>query len=202
MVRHAEMPSALVTDIATDPNGRVLQIATGRPSVIYVIVPVDGTLRLATGTVFDFYQFEQPLSDRMTDTEWRQRIGVWMSEEGTYNWKAVVEKPWWTASYRVWSRTAITRTDEKRRGWLLAAAGLAAVMAAALTLAYQSRMLLPLWIRWESAHICGETAAEPDEILLRGRRATVCSGRRCGLAVRARHPRSGCPLVRHRPRRG
>ncbi len=96
-----EMPSALVTDIATDPNGRVLQIATGRPSVIYVIVPVDGTLRLATGTVFDFYQFEQPLSDRMTDTEWRQRIGVWMSEEGTYNWKAVVEKPWWTASYRV-----------------------------------------------------------------------------------------------------
>ncbi len=110
------MPSALVTDIATDPNGRVLQIATGRPSVIYVIVPVDGTLRLATGTVFDFYQFEQPLSDRMTDTEWRQRIGVWMSEEGTYNWKAVVEKPWWTASYRVWSRTAITRTDEKTQG--------------------------------------------------------------------------------------
>lgn len=96
-----EMPSALVTDIATDPNGRVLQIATGRPSVIYVIVPVDGTLRLASGTVFDFYQFEQPLSDRMTDTEWRQRIGVWMSEEGTYNWNAVVEKPWWTASYRV-----------------------------------------------------------------------------------------------------
>ena len=69
---------------------------------------------------------------------------------------------------------------KKRRGWLLAAAGLAAVMAAALTLAYQGRMLLPLWIRWESAHICGETAAEPDEILLRGRRATVCKG---GAAV-------------------
>ena len=69
---------------------------------------------------------------------------------------------------------------KKRRGWLLTAAGLAAVMAAALTLAYQSRMLLPLWIRWESAHICGETAAEPDEILLRGRRATVCKG---GAAV-------------------
>ena len=32
---------------------------------------------------------------------------------------------------------------KKRRGWLLTAAGLAAVMAAALTLAYQSRMLLP-----------------------------------------------------------
>ena len=69
---------------------------------------------------------------------------------------------------------------KKRRGWLLTAAGLAAVMAAALMLAYQSRMLLPLWIRWESAHICGETAAEPDEILLRGRRATVCKG---GAAV-------------------
>lgn len=69
---------------------------------------------------------------------------------------------------------------KKRRGWMLAAAGIAMLMTAALTLAYQSRMLLPLWIRWESARICGETAAEPDEILLRGRRTTVYKG---GAAV-------------------
>ena len=96
-----EIPASLVTDIATDPNGTVLQAANGRPAQIYVIVPVDGALRIASGVVYNFYQFRQPLSARLTDTEWRQRIGVWMSEEGTYNWKAVVEKPWWTASYRV-----------------------------------------------------------------------------------------------------
>lgn len=96
-----EIPSSLVTDIATDPNGRVLQIATGRPGRIYVIVPVDGQLRLASGMVFDFYQFEQPISDRLTDTEWRQMIGQWADPEGIYNWDSDVEKPWWTQSYWV-----------------------------------------------------------------------------------------------------
>ena len=60
-----EIPASLVTDIATDPNGRVLQIANGRPAEILVVVPVDGTLRVASGVVYDFYQFEQPLSQRI-----------------------------------------------------------------------------------------------------------------------------------------
>lgn len=96
-----EMPSALVTDIATDPNGRVLQIATGRPSVIYVIVPVDGTLRIASGVVYNFYQFRQPLSARLTDSEWRQMIGEWMSPDGRFHQDETPEKPWWTQSYWV-----------------------------------------------------------------------------------------------------
>ena len=98
-----EIPSALVTDIATDPNGTVLQIATGRPARIYVVVPVDGTLRLASGLVYDFYQFEYPMSERLTDSTWRQMIGVWAKEDGTYNWDAQVAKPWWTESY--WSKS-------------------------------------------------------------------------------------------------
>lgn len=94
-----EIPAALVTDIATDPNGSVLQIATGRPAEVVVVVPVDGQLRLASGVVFDFYQFEQPMSNRLTDTQWRQMIGQWMNDDGTYNWDSQVEKPWWTQSY-------------------------------------------------------------------------------------------------------
>ena len=27
-------------------------------------------------------------------------IGEWVTEDGTYNWNAQVEKPWWTESYR------------------------------------------------------------------------------------------------------
>lgn len=94
-----EIPASLVTDIATDPNGRVLQIANGRPAEILVVVPVDGTLRVASGVVYDFYQFEQPLSQRLTDTTWRQLIGEWITEDGSYNWDAQVEKPWWTTGY-------------------------------------------------------------------------------------------------------
>jgi len=95
-----EIPAALVTDIATDPNGSVLQIATGQPAEILVIVPVDGQLRLASGSVYDFYQFQQPISDRLTDAEWRQKIGQWADAYGNYNWDSHVEKPWWTQSYR------------------------------------------------------------------------------------------------------
>lgn len=96
-----EMPAPVVTDIATDPNGTVLQIATGRPANIYVIVPVDGTLRIASGVAYDFYQFEQPMSNRLTDSEWRQMIGVWQNEDGTHTSGNRMEKPWWTQSY--WS---------------------------------------------------------------------------------------------------
>ena len=96
-----EIPASLVTDIATDPNGTVLQAANGRPAQIYVIVPVDGTLRIASGVVYNFYQFRQPLSARLTDTEWRQMIGEWMSPDGRFHQDETPEKPGWTQSYWV-----------------------------------------------------------------------------------------------------
>ena len=96
-----EIPASLVTDLATDPNGMVLQAANGRPAQIYVIVPVDGTLRIASGVVYNFYQFRQPLSARLTDTEWRQMIGEWMSPDGRFHQDETPEKPWWTQSYWV-----------------------------------------------------------------------------------------------------
>ena len=101
-----QFPASLVTDIATDPNGRVLQVATGRPADILVIVPVDGQLRIASGVIYDFYQFEQPIGERLTDTEWRQMIGQEIGEDGMYTWMYnydnPIEKPWWTESY--WSQ--------------------------------------------------------------------------------------------------
>ena len=95
-----EIPSSLVTDIATDPNGTVLQVANGRPAKVVVVVPVDGTLRLASGAVYDFYQFTQPMSQRLTDTQWRQMIGQWSADGGySYGQETQVPKPQWTLSY-------------------------------------------------------------------------------------------------------
>ena len=80
-----EFPAAIITDIATDPNGRVLEIGTGGVSTIYVVFPIDGELHIASGSVYSFYQFEQPLSDRLTDTQWRQMMGIQQSAGGGYN---------------------------------------------------------------------------------------------------------------------
>lgn len=93
----AECPAAVVTDIATDPNGSVLQVGTGILSKIYVVFPIDGELHIAVGVVSSFYQFEQPMASRLTDSEWRSMLGI-----GTYqdaNSTAMPEKPAWTKSF-------------------------------------------------------------------------------------------------------
>ena len=96
-----EIPASLVTDIATDPNGTVLQIGNAKPAEILVVVPIEGKLRLASGVVYNFYQFEQPIGERLTDTEWREKTGEWAGEDGWFHRDETLEKPWWTESY--WS---------------------------------------------------------------------------------------------------
>lgn len=95
-----EFPAALVVDIATDPNGAVLEEAIGGISEIYVVVPVDGKLRLAKGGVFTYYQFVQPLSERLTDSKWRQMIGMEVTEDMEYQRDESITQPEWTQSYR------------------------------------------------------------------------------------------------------
>ena len=97
-----EFPAAVITDVATDPNGSCLELGTGTANVIIVIVEVDGVKKLAYGTVYSFYQFEQPLSDRMTDTQWRQLLGIEMRDDGTYNYQreGIPPQEDWTKSYR------------------------------------------------------------------------------------------------------
>ena len=95
-----ECPAALVVDIATNPDGQILEAATGSPSVIYVIVSVDGKMKIAKGSVYSFYQFTWPLDDRLTDSKWHQMMGIQPDEEGYFNRDTSIEKPEWTDSYR------------------------------------------------------------------------------------------------------
>jgi len=69
-----ENPSALVADVATDPNGAVLEEATGMVWSIYVVVPVDGELRIARGGVYSYYEFPRPMNDRLTDPKWQEML--------------------------------------------------------------------------------------------------------------------------------
>jgi hypothetical protein len=52
----------------------VLEAAVGDLSRIYVAVPLEGTLQIAQGGVFTYYEFTQPRSDRLTDQAWRDRL--------------------------------------------------------------------------------------------------------------------------------
>ena len=99
-VNSQEYPAAIAVDIATDPNGTVLEAATGNPSEIYVVVKVDGKLKIATGSVYSFYQFPWPLENRLTDSAWRQMMGLQADENGYYHYDNPVQKPEWTGSYR------------------------------------------------------------------------------------------------------
>lgn len=69
-----ENPAALIADVATDPNGNVLQEATGRIFDIYAIVPVGDTLRIAKGGVYSHYEFHWPLNDRLSDKKWHKML--------------------------------------------------------------------------------------------------------------------------------
>ena len=95
-----ECPAALVADIATNPNGTVLEVGTGSPSLIRVIVKVDGKLKIAQGSVYSFYQFTWPMEDRLTDSKWHQMIGIKPNENGNYEVDERITKPEWTESYR------------------------------------------------------------------------------------------------------
>ena len=95
-----EFPAALVVDIATDPNGAILEEAIGGVSRISVVVPIDGKLRLAVGGTFSYYEFSVPIDSRMTDSEWRQKIGMELNDDMEYEYGNEVEQPSWTESYR------------------------------------------------------------------------------------------------------
>lgn len=84
-------PAALVTDVATNPGGEVLQEATGHVNDIYVIVSVEGILRIAKGTVYSYYEFPWDAGDRLTDEKWQEML---INND-------VPDPPFWTRSYTV-----------------------------------------------------------------------------------------------------
>lgn len=67
-------PDGVVADVATDPNGEVLQEATGFADNIVVAFPRDGKVVLGRGAVYSQFEFTVPLSQRMTINEWHKLL--------------------------------------------------------------------------------------------------------------------------------
>ena len=65
----------IVADVHTDTNTQmVLEEAVGLPWVLYMICPVDNDLTVCKGAVYSYYEFKQPMSERLTDEEWRKML--------------------------------------------------------------------------------------------------------------------------------
>jgi hypothetical protein len=81
-----QMP--IVADVHTDLalTGCCLEEGVGYPLNLYVIVPLNGELVVTQGAGFSYYEFLQPISERLTDKAWRDMlqsappdVPVWVS---------------------------------------------------------------------------------------------------------------------------
>jgi len=68
--------TTLVADVHTDTNtNQVLEEATGYVRLIVVAYrQPDGSVVLGAGPVFSYYEFKQPMSQRLTDEAWREKL--------------------------------------------------------------------------------------------------------------------------------
>ncbi len=66
---------AIIADVHTDSNtNQCLEEGVGYPLEILVIVNEDGLIRLTRGAVFSYFEFIQPISNRLTDEAWRDML--------------------------------------------------------------------------------------------------------------------------------
>ena len=66
---------AVIADVHTDPNtGQCLEEGIGYPLDIYVIVKDADEIKVTRGAMFSYYEFKQPMSNRLTDEEWQEML--------------------------------------------------------------------------------------------------------------------------------
>lgn len=73
---NAQFKMALVADVLTNAEiSSVLEVAIGIPHRIYVALnDKQGGKRIAVGYTFNYYEFTQPMSNRLTDEQWKEMV--------------------------------------------------------------------------------------------------------------------------------
>ncbi len=62
-----------IADVFTEPiSGQALEEGVGDVLPIYALVTINGRQWLARGGVYSYYEFRQPIANRLTDDAWRQ----------------------------------------------------------------------------------------------------------------------------------
>ena len=88
--RDPALKTTIVADVHTDQNSRqVLEEGTGYVNLgLFVYLQPDGRLAIGAGPVLSYYEFKQPMADRLTDEKWREVLK-----------KGGVKQPEWTRWY-------------------------------------------------------------------------------------------------------
>lgn len=82
--------TTMVADVHTDTNsGMVLEEGCGYVELLVVAWKYDDAIWLAAGPEMSYYEFKQPMSNRLTDEAWREILELQKPDA-----------PPWTASYR------------------------------------------------------------------------------------------------------
>ncbi len=77
---------AVAADVHTNNDEqKVLEVAAGHANEIYVVFPAKGKLWIGRGAVFSYYEFKQPMDDRLTDEKWQQMLST-PSRPSMQNW--------------------------------------------------------------------------------------------------------------------
>lgn len=94
----------VVTDVHTDADAAsVRQIGVGHPGLMIIAIDNNGDRALYGGPVYNYYAFERPLSNRMTDAQWRKLL----------NKDRLPEKPAFTNAY--WVNEPIPNSPQDAR---------------------------------------------------------------------------------------
>jgi len=68
---------AVIADVLTDPNtSQCLEEAIGDPAWLLVLVRIDGKPYIAEGACFTYYEFKQPMDERLSDPQWQEMLGT------------------------------------------------------------------------------------------------------------------------------
>jgi hypothetical protein len=75
LMSDADEKMSVIADVHTDPNSEtVLEEAVGNPMIIYVAVYIEGQVVITRGGTFSYYEFIQPMNDRLTDEAWQDML--------------------------------------------------------------------------------------------------------------------------------
>lgn len=75
MVDETDKDMSVVADVHTGGD-KVLEEGVGHAYEILAIVPVEGRLVLTRGAAFSYYEFQQPIGDRLTDEKWQSMVNT------------------------------------------------------------------------------------------------------------------------------
>jgi hypothetical protein len=85
----------IIADVHTDPNaGTCLEVGVGDVNFLVIALDNDHDRRVYAGPLYSYYEFQQPVKDRLTDQAWQRKIAA----------NELPERPSWVRGFQAPAR--------------------------------------------------------------------------------------------------